>query len=75
MTERILAGLEPTDSQLNSMLAAFGVKTEEKLLKKLTKHWDIVECAICNRKISLLNCSWNEGFDPIHKNGVCNNGN
>lgn len=67
-----LKEIEPTEKQLSSMLAEFGVKTEDKLQTKLTKSWHIVKCVNCGKKISLLVCSWNSYYEPIHKFGRCN---
>lgn len=65
-----LLEIEPTPKQLNNMLAEFGVKSEEKLRIKLLNTWDIVKCGKCGKKISLLNCSWDIFYEPIHK-GRC----
>ena len=68
-----LKEIEPTTKQLNSMLAEFGVKTEDKLQIKLMKSWHIVRCGNCGKKISLLACSWNDFYEPIHRYGRCGN--
>ena len=71
---QILAEIEPTDHQIKSVLRDFGVKSDEKLVIKLMKSWDIVKCSICKKKISLLDCSWSSEFNPICKKGDCSHG-
>jgi hypothetical protein len=48
---------EPTDTEIKKAAKIFSEKKDE---------WHIVECARCHKKISILDCSFDENASAVH---------
>ncbi len=57
------------ENQFNQFLAMCDPKIEEVKDWVFKKYWDRVYCSICNKEISIINCSFANGMTPICKNG------
>jgi len=63
MVATIKKDYEPTDKEIKSAAKFFSEKKD---------NWHVIECAHCHKKISILNCNFDENASAICPKGCYN---